>query len=143
MERWHFDLGPGQLFREMFHDFFFPVDQKCSFRVAYLSMQGEEFSLVSVGGKSTDGKNFGTDRDFFVVETNGWGAVDNSPSQSAMSRIPDKDDTGLWPPDIMFEVMPYSPSCAHAGSGHNDRSTPEIVQGYGLGRFTGKMQAGQ
>ena len=90
-------------------------------------MPGEEFSLVSVSGKSPDGKNFRTDRDLFVIEANGFRAVDNSPRERATGRIPDKDDTRLRPPNIVLEVMPYSPTRAHAGTGDDDAGAVDVV----------------
>src|SRR5690606_29434366 len=104
---------------------------------------GQQFLLISMGGKAADRVDIRPDLDFLPENPDHFLTVNDPPAKGAFRRKADKDDAGFPAPDIVLEMVADPAAGAHAGTGDDDRSALKSVDRYGFGRLPGEMQSGQ
>lgn len=59
-------------------------------------------------------------------------AIDEATAERIFTLIADEHDAGFGAPEVLFEVMEDATGVAHAGAGHDEAGSWEIVEGAGL-----------
>ena len=86
-----FDMGIGQLCRELLHGAFFAVYKECALR-SRLFLPCQQFSLVGVGGEPVDCIDAGPYRNILAQYVYLLGAVDDPARESSNGGVTDEYD---------------------------------------------------
>jgi hypothetical protein len=101
----------------------------------------DEVGLAGVSAEAAEGADLGFDGDFVAEDGDEFMAVDEATAERVLTLITDEQDAGFGAPEVLFKVMEDATGVAHAGAGHDEAGTWEIVEGTGLVGGGGEVES--
>ena len=103
--------------------------ERCSW-LPGMPVPGEQVIMIGVGGKPVQGMYLCANLDFLAEYAYPFRSLDDSSTKRVRRGKPDKDDTALLAPEIMFQMMTDASARAHSGPCQHHGATDNVVDGH-------------